>query len=178
MDLPPGRYRLHVAAHDAVQGRSGSLIHDLEVPDLEKASLALSGIFLLSRSSTAMVTAHLDEQIKGILPAPPTAVRTFAQNDELAVYAEVYEEEGAPAHPIDITTTVRSDTGVVVFDRGEAREPTDRDQRGYRHTLRIPLANVEPGPYVLSVEAKSQQDANFAAVRHVPFSVKAVEPAR
>jgi VWFA-related protein len=180
MDLPPGRYRLHVAAHDVVRGRSGSLIHDLEVPDLQ-ASFALSGIVLLSRFSTAMVTAHMDEQIKGMLPAPPTALRTFAQNDELALYAEVYEQEGTPAHTIDITTTVRSDTGVVVFDREEAREATDQAPRGwhaYRHTLQIPLASVEPGTYVLTIETKSRNDANLRAVRHVRFVVTAVERAR
>ena len=46
MDLPPGRYRLHVAAHETVRDRSGSLIYDLEVPDLDKPTVALSGVIL------------------------------------------------------------------------------------------------------------------------------------
>ena len=94
MDLPPGRYRLHVAAHETVRDRSGSLIYDLEVPDLDEPRVALSGVVLLSRSAAAMVTAHADDRIKDMLPGQPTALRAFLQDDELAAFAEVYDEGG------------------------------------------------------------------------------------
>ena len=66
MDLPPGRYRLHVAAHDAVSNRSGSLIHDLEVPEFGKTNFAVSGVALISKSGAAMITAYADEQIRSM----------------------------------------------------------------------------------------------------------------
>jgi VWFA-related protein len=181
IDLPPGRYRLHVAAHETVRDRSGSLIYDLEVPDLEEPSVALSGVILLSRSGAAMMTAHVDERIKDMLPGPPTALRTFLQDDELAAFAEVYDEGGTRPQPVDIVTIVRSDAGAVVFEKAE--ESPSSDAQGVpgaarRQTVRIPLANLEPGHYILSVEARSKLNGDLAAARHVPFTVMPVETAR
>ena len=68
MPLPPGRYRLHAAAHDPVRKLSGSVIQDLEVPDLEKAEFAVIGVALLSKSGAATVTVHADEAIRTLLP--------------------------------------------------------------------------------------------------------------
>ena len=181
MELPSGRYRLHVAAHETVQGRSGSLIYDLEVPDLDKPSVALSGVVLLSRSGAAIVTAHADERIKDMLPGQPTALRTFLQDDELAAFAEVYDEGGVSPHPVDIVTIVRSDAGAVVFEKAEDRPSSDLPGvpgSARRQTVRIPLTNLEPGRYILSVEARSQLNGDLAAARHVPFTVMAVETAR
>ena len=48
IDLPPGRYRLQVAASDPVTGVAGSVISDLEVPDFEKATFAMSGLLVTS----------------------------------------------------------------------------------------------------------------------------------
>ena len=101
MDLPPGRYRLHVAAHDPVSNRSGSLIHDLEVTEFGKTNFAVSGVSLISKSGAAMVTAHADEQIRSMLPGPPSATRTFPQGDEITVFAEVYDDGAAPPASVE-----------------------------------------------------------------------------
>ena len=181
MDLPPGRYRLHVAAHETVRDRSGSLIYDLEVPDLDEPSVALSGVVLLSRSAAAMVTAHADERIKDMLPGQPTALRSFVQDDELAAFAEVYGEGGHSQQPVDIVAIVRSDAGAVVFEKAEdrpSRELQSVPGDARRQTVRIPLTDLEPGRYVLSVEARLQLNGGVAAAKHVPFSVMAAETAR
>jgi len=180
MQLPPGRYRLHVAAHDPVRRRSGSLIHDLHVPDLKKAAFALSGVALMSKSGAATVTAHADDEIKTMLPGPPTAARSFPQDDEIVAFAEVYDDHVHP-HQVDIVTTVRSAAGAVVFEETEARESSARQSRQggvYRHVARIPLVAFEPGDYVLSLAASSRLNANLAAERRVPFTVTATEPTR
>jgi len=180
MDLPPGRYRLHVAAHNPVSNRSGSLIHDLEVPEFGKTSFAVSGVALISKFGAAMVTAHADEQIRSMLPGPPSATRTFSQDDEISVFAEVYDDDAAPPHQVEIVTTVRSPDGDVVFESAEEHESSDlRGARGaYRHTTRIPLWTFKPGNYSLSLEARTSRDANLEVARHVPFTVTAAEPAR
>jgi VWFA-related protein len=180
MDLPPGRYRLHVAAHDPVRNLSGSLIQDLEVPDPEKANFAVSGVFLMSRAGATMVTAHADEQIKTLLPAPPVGIRSFPQDDEVAVFAELYDDASLPPHRVEIVTTVRSEDGTVVFERAEERESSELQGTGgaYRLTTRIPLENLDPGSYVLTLEASSSLDADLEVSRRVPFTVTAVEPAR
>ncbi len=180
MDLPPGRYRLHVAAHNPVSNRSGSLIHDLEVPEFGKTNFAVSGVALISKFGAAMVTAHADEQIRSMLPGPPSATRTFSQDDEIAVFAEVYDDGAAPPHQVEVVTTVRSADGDVVFENAEEHESSElQGARGaYRHTTRIPLWTFKPGNYSLSLEARTSLDANLEVSRHVPFTVTAAEPAR
>ena len=70
-------------------------------------------------------------------------------------------------------TIVRSEAGTVVFEKGE-ESPSNgfRDNvpgAARRQTVRIPLTNLEPGPYILSVEARSQLNGDLAAARHGPF---------
>jgi VWFA-related protein len=180
MQLPPGRYRLHVAAYDPVRRLSGSVISDLEVPDLAKTDFAMSGVALMSKFGAATVTAHVDEEIKTMLPTAPTAARSFSQDDELAVFAEVYDDGSRPWHQVEVVTTIRSAGGAVVFESIDDHESNEyKGTRGaLRHTTRIPFKTFEPGSYVLSLEAKSSLDADHNVVRQVPFTVTAVDQAR
>jgi hypothetical protein len=178
IDLPPGRYRLQVAASDPVRNVAGSVISDLEVPDFKKGTFAMSGLLVTSRSSDVL-TAYADEQIKDVLPSPPIASRTFSQDDEIAAFAEIYDDDVRP-HQVDIVTTLRSVDGDVVFKRVEDRESSELQGAlgTLRHTTRIPVNTLEPGAYVLHLEARSSLDANLKVNRRVPFTVTATEPTR
>ena len=44
------------------------------------------------------MTVQPDEQLKAVLPAPPSARRTFPQNDELALFTEVYDDGSCRSH--------------------------------------------------------------------------------
>ena len=59
-----------------------------------------------SLGSAAMMVAKPDEDLKAVLPAPPVAQRLFAQSDELAVFAEVYDNSGSAPHKVNITASV------------------------------------------------------------------------
>jgi VWFA-related protein len=180
MQLPPGRYRLHVAAHDPVRKLSGSVIHDLDVPDLEKTEFAVSGVAVMSKSGAATITVRADDEIRTLLPGTPTAARSFSQDDDIVVFAEVYDDGARPLHRVEIETTIRSAGGDVVFERVEDRESSElQGARGtFRHTTRIPVNTLEPGAYVLSLEARSSLDADLKVARNIPFTVTAVERAR
>jgi VWFA-related protein len=178
MELPPGRYRLHVAASAPDRNRAGSVLHDLEVPDFKKAGLAMSGVLLMSKSRAHTLIAHADEQAKSILPGPPTATRTFPRDDEIAVFAEVYATKQPPSDEVNIVTTARSDAGEVVFEKTETLR-SSKLEGGYRHVVHIPLQAFEPGAFILSVEAKSKRKPNSAKTVHqLPFTVTAADPAR
>src|SRR5204862_2011916 len=77
LELPPGRYQLKFAAHDAGGGALGSVIYELEVPDFVKPPLVMSGLAITSMSGTALPTTPPDEQLKALMPGPPVALRTF-----------------------------------------------------------------------------------------------------
>jgi hypothetical protein len=158
LDLPPGKYQLRVAAHDANGGNVGSVQYDLNVPDFQKAPFSMSGLALTSGLSSALPTVRPDEQLKQVLPGAPTSLRKFAQNDEVVVFAEVYDNEGSKPHKVDIVATVTTDEGRVLFKTDETRDSTDLGgaRGGYGYTTKIPMKELAPGLYVLKVEAKSR----------------------
>jgi VWFA-related protein len=179
VDLPPGRYQLRFAAHDTSGGNVGSVLYDLDVPDFNKSPFVMSGIVLTSMSGAAGLTARPDEQLRNVLPGPPVALRAFPQNDEVSLFAEVYDAAGDKPHKVDITTTVTSDTGQVLFKADEERSSTDLGGKrgGYGYTTKIPMKDLPPGAYVLKVEAKSRLGSGPATAREVRFTVEQARPA-
>jgi VWFA-related protein len=178
MELPAGRYQVRVAARDAAKTNIGSIIYDLEVPDFYKDPFGISGLTLTSMSGAAMVTAKVDDQLKTVLPAPPIGQRAFPQNDEIALFAEVYDNAGKTPHKVDIVTTVTTDTGTVLFKNEEARDSSELQgaKGGYGYTTRVPLSDIPPGTYVLKVEGRSRLGDNQVAGREVQFTVVAPLP--
>ena len=92
------------------------------------------------------------------MPGPPIALRTFPQNDEVVLFAEVYDNAGSTPHKVDITATVTADEGKVMFTANEVRDSSDLggQRGGYGYTTKIPMKDLAPGSYVLKVEAKSR----------------------
>jgi VWFA-related protein len=177
IDVPPGRYQLRIAAHDSGGGAVGSIMYDLEVPDFVKAPLSMSGIVLTSPSAALRPTVKADDQLRSVLPASPVAVRSFPQNDQVAIFAEVYDNSGNIAHKVDIASTITTDEGKVVFKADETRDSSELggQRGGYGYTAQIPLKDVAPGPYVLTVTARSRVSPNPTVERQVRI---VVEPAR
>ena len=174
VDLPPGKYQFRVAAHDATGGNVGSVQMDLEVPDFAKVPFSLSGLTLTSGAGSQMPTVKPDEQLKQVLPGPAIALRSFPQNDEVAVFAEVYDNAGGTPHKVDITASVITDEGKVMFTANEVRDSTELGGKtgGYGYSARIPMKDLPPGPYVLKVEAKSRLANTPPATRDVRIRVE------
>ncbi|MPY90966.1 MAG: VWA domain-containing protein [Luteitalea sp.] len=173
LELPPGRYQLRVAARESEKGMRGSVFYDLHVPDYTEKNLTMSGILLTSRAAALTLTPALDDEVKEMLETPPTLIRTFVAGDVLTAYAEVYDPL-KPAHQVAITTLVKSVEGREVFRATEQRASTELDGEGggFGHKVEIPLVDVEPGTYVLQVEAKPTLEKD-AAVRELSFQVVA-----
>jgi VWFA-related protein len=180
MDLPPGRYQLRIAARDSTKATIGSVIYDLDVPDFYKQPIGMSGVALTSLGGASMMTARPDDQLKDLLPAPPVAARTFAQNDELALFAEIYDNSGNAPHKVDILTSVLTDEGRVLFKNEEARDSSELQgaRGGFGYTTRIPLSEIPPGTYVLNVEARTRLGQGMTANRQVQFTIVPAERGR
>jgi hypothetical protein len=60
-----------------------------------------------------------------------------------------------------------------VFKNEDQRDSRDLDGKrgGYVYTARVPLTGVEPGAYVLGVEARSTLDADLAFRRRIRIVV-------
>jgi hypothetical protein len=119
------------------------------------------------------LTVRPDELLQQVMPGPPVAARTFAQSDELALFVEVYDNDAAKPHKVDVTTTVTSDEGKVMIKTEEVRDSSElQGQRGgYGHAARLALEDLPPGPYVLTVSARSRLGDMPSVERQVPFTV-------
>ena len=173
IDLPPGRYQLRVAAHDGGGGSIGSVLYDVTVPDFVKMPISMSGIALTSVSSSGRPTVRPDEQLRMVLPASPVGNRTFPQNDEIALFAEIYDNSATTPHKVDITSTITTDEGKVMFKADDQRDSSELGGRsgGYGYSAKIPLKDIAPGRYVLTVSARSRVSPNPTAERQVRITV-------
>ena len=174
LNVPPGKYQLRVAAHDPGSGSVGSVLYDLEVPDFTKERLSISGLVLTSAAAmTAVPTARPDAELRMALPGPPVAARTFAQNDQLAIFVDVYDNDLTPVHKVDITTSLIADSGRVVFKNDEERSTADLEGKpgGFGIGTTLALSDFDPGLYVLKVEARSRLGADVSASRDVQIRI-------
>ena len=172
MELPPGTYQLRVAAK-ASAGGTGSVHYDLVVPDFSKAPLSISGIAVTSRTAGGVPTAGSIPDLGDALPAPPTTARAFPVGDELAVLAEIYDNQGAQPHSVEITATLRAEGRVQVFANSEMRSSSELGgtRGGYGYTTRIPLKDLEPGLYVLAIRARSTLGGTEPVTREVQIRI-------
>jgi VWFA-related protein len=177
MTVPPGHYQLRVAAYDAGGGAVGSVLYDLDVPDFAKERIAMSGLVLTSPAASAVPTAKPDEELRMLLPGPPAGTRTFAQNEQLALFTDVYDNDVSKVHKVDITTSLTADAGRVVFKNEEERSTEDLGGKpgGFGVGTTLSLSDFDPGLYVLKVEARSRLGADVAASREVQIRITAPE---
>jgi hypothetical protein len=175
LELKPGRYQLRVAAMDiASGGLRGSVLYDLDVPDFSKDPLTMSGIGLISVTASAAVTTGPDQRWKQYVGAPPTAIRDFFKDDQLRQYVEVYDNSKRKDHVVEVTTLVRAESGRQVFSETQRVPSTPIKGKPPTHRLltTIPLGDLQPGQYVLTVEVHSSAILSLAASREIPFNVR------
>jgi VWFA-related protein len=174
LNVPPGRYQLRVAVKEMHEGAVGTVRQTLDVPDFSKSPLQLSGIALTSISATRMPTANPDEQLKGVLPGAPTAIREFPRADTLALFAEVYDNHTSTPHRVAISSSLIADDGRVVVAASDERSSGElQGKKGaYGYTREIPLSQIAPGRYVLRIEARTLLANGATATREVELHVR------
>ena len=171
IDVPPGEYHLSVAAVDGGGGAArGSVKYDVTVPDFSKP-LSMSGIALSSIETNAIPTSPSDSRLEQSLGLIPTTTRSFRTEDELRVYAEIYDNDGQ-AHGTTVTTAVRSVSGGSTVFTVQHVLPRATDRTTYPVVTPIPLIDIQPGEYVLTVDVQSSATPDRTISRQVLFSVR------
>jgi VWFA-related protein len=170
-NLPPGRYQIRVGAHESGGAAVATVPVDVEVPDYSKEQLAMSGIMLTSNVSGVAVTANAEMQPEGALPTPIVVRRTFTPRETLTAYAEVYDNSSPMAHALDVTVSVlNAADGRLVFETRDRRDvEAGPRMRMHGFTTPVPLSGLQPGTYVLRINAAA---GNQTAVRELPFEVR------
>lgn len=177
IDLPDGRYQLRVAAGS--RANAGSVVYDLEVPDFRDGPLTMSGISLTSLAAAAVATVRPDDLLGGVLPAPPAAAREFTADDQVALFAEIYDNRRTPRNEdpgaIELTAALLSDRGRVVrlgTEAARTRTPVAEKSGGQGFVSRLRLDGLQPGSYVIQVDARSAGPDAAVVSRRIPIRIR------
>jgi VWFA-related protein len=172
LDLAPGRYQLRVGVLESQTKKAGSVTFDLEVPEFAKAPLSMSSLALTSAMSGIAPTVRPKDPLEKLLPGPLSSYREFTPEDEIALFAEVYDTI-KQAHKVEIAATVMAEGGQTVFQTREERDSSELagSSGGYGFQTRVPLKNVAPGLYVLRVEATARVGDRQVVTRETVFRV-------
>jgi VWFA-related protein len=148
----PGAYQLRVALRDQASERVGSSSQFVEVPDMKKRRLAISGI-LLGVSDQAQSTQPV---LSNFDPANSAAVRQFRQGENMRYSFVIYNPHLDPA-----TGQPQLQTQVRVFREGQPvftgraqrfplNNPPDMSRLSAASAIKLG-ADMTPGEYVLQV---------------------------
>jgi VWFA-related protein len=164
LTLAPGTYELRVATR---QGRSaviGSVHTFVDVPKFDDDALTLSGLVLLDRRAPS--TTPVDS-LSGILEAVPTTRREFRASDDVSAFARVYQKAGAPPNAVTVVFRVLNrDLREVSATRTDLAASQFANGNSADARLTLPLASLNPGAYVLRLDASingatSRRDLRF-----------------
>jgi VWFA-related protein len=167
LDLKPGRYEILTAVEDTRLGRSGSVYTDVDVPDYQRAPVALSGLLMSVRPGTAVAPAA---SLEGVVPVTPTTRRVFASSDTVSAFVRLYQGVSRVLIPGYVVAEILDDQDVSVY-RQETRLVAGAfgASRAVDFTVDVPVDRLGPGQYVLGVEARH---GNETARRDVRFTVR------
>jgi VWFA-related protein len=148
--LKPGYYQIRAATVGANDELNGMAIYDLDVANLADGAVALSSIELRRPSGRVATTRRLQSV------------------GEIQQQIEVYANKKVREQTIDVTSRVMRETGEVVFiERVALSAPADARVV----TSTIPLRDLPPGRYTLTVEARGSVDPKQVVTRSLAFSV-------
>ena len=160
ISLPAGRHQVRFVVHQP-NGKTGMVVGDVDVPDF-KGAVSMSGIVIASSRLSAQPPLKMDEPLRKLLGAHPTAERTFARSDMVTAYTEVYMS----GRPDAMTATVAR---AGQLNRSRPVDMTLSPDTGrFGVVARIPMRDLQPGDYVLTLEAKAGRQN---VTRQVLFSV-------
>jgi hypothetical protein len=137
----------------------------------------MSGLLLSSTSAPEVLTVQHDAVAEKLLGAPPTGRREFAQNETLALVTEIYDNltPQRPRH-IDVAVRLTSENGVDTFASRDSLTNGSSDSATWTalaYAGQIPLKNVAPGRYVLTVEARDRDNSGTTATVQTVVTIAA-----
>ena len=167
LDLKPGRYEIRIAAQSSLTEKTGSVFYDIEVPDFSKGRLALSGVVV--SAAPGRVVAPRDK-LAAVVPVIPTCQRDFRTDDQVTAYLEVYQPGKQLLSPVQLAVTMTDSAGVKLTEHHDtlAADRFAKDRTAGAR-LAVPVADLRPGPYLLTIEAAQQK---ISVRRQVRFTVR------
>ena len=165
--LPPGRHDVRLNVRSTALGRTGSVFTTVDVPDVARAPVALSGIVLGNLPPSEMPRA---DALASVLPIVPTSARAFSTSQAIVVFFNVFQSSTA-SQPLSLRVQILDRRDQPIVNRAETL-PVDAFAagRGIAQQFALPLGDLTTGPYLLHVTATHA--SGTTARREVPFVVR------
>jgi hypothetical protein len=161
IDLEPGFYNLRISAHSRTFETTGSVYMTIDVPDLEKPPVSLSGVLV---NATLGLPISPRDALAGLVPIVPTAARTFARGQPVSAFLRMYRHNDKGGTP-SLRIRILDDHDRTVLEETRTVETAPIADVRYD----VPTARLVSGPYLLTFEAT----AGKASIRRdVRFSIR------
>ncbi len=183
-----GAYQLRIAVRDSATGRVGSANQLIEIPDIKKSRLALSGITMRginstsaprTAASTGQVVNQTDDKADAMDPQAGRAVRKLRGGMVLEYAYVIYNARTDKA-----TRRPQLETQMRLFRDGQqvyagkvrefnAGQQTDANQFVGGGALQL-MREMEPGEYVLQVivtDRLAKEDKHRTATQWIDFDI-------
>ena len=141
IDLPPGRYRLRLAALHEAAAKTGTVMVDIVVPDFNRDPASMSGVVLSAAPGRPSAPRDL---LNDVLPTVPTAQRAFTATDRATALAYVYQSGTKAIVPAQVTIRVTDARGSTLISDAQGI-PVDRFVMAETVTRLGPPRSVPPG---------------------------------
>jgi len=160
--LKPGHYEIRVAL-DAGSAERASVYTDVDVPDFAERPLSLSGIVVAASPSPPSTPMDL---FKDLLPIVPTARREFARTSRASVLLRVYQRSNDAPQPVSVTAHIQDTAGRALMKDAAMLDPAQfASSHAADYRIALPLERLNPGEYLLSLEAARGEQSARRAVR-------------
>ena len=153
----PGAYQMRVAIRDAASAKVGSANQFIEVPDLKKGELSISGIVLENFTEAQWKELNSAQNIaqRQIGLMQDTSLRRFKRGTILSYTTEIYNAK------LDSSKKPQLQTQIKMFRDGQLvldGKPTAFNAEGQSNQAKLQLAGalglgneMKPGDYVLQI---------------------------
>lgn len=173
--LPPGNFKIDVVVRDVVSGKTGVIKQGFVVPKYPEGDLATSSLIMATRLEPLNGRMPTGQFVLGSLKVIPNATGVFRQDQTMGVYMQVYNVS------ID-QATLRPSVDIEYIISQKEKEVTriKEDGKGGLGSLTsqqitlarlIPLKDLKPGFYDLSVAIKDQVAGKTITTRREPFQI-------
>jgi len=166
LTLAPGRYQIRVAAQLGPNGPTGSVYHDVDVPDPRRSPISLTGVAL---SREGGVPAVPSDRFRDVIPIIPTTQRTFRNTDRVRGFLQVYQGRGAPDRVVVAASVQNANGNVVWHDSRTLEVAVFATTLAAPFEFELPLIGIGTGLHLLTIEATRGRDV---ARQHVQFEVR------
>ncbi|MBN2321029.1 MAG: VWA domain-containing protein [Acidobacteria bacterium] len=160
--LEPGVYQARVGIREKDTGRMGTAMAWVEVPDLEKSSLALSSLVLLDLASAN--TEDSGDINAGDLNRVRTVqgIRLYRQNEICGYFFSLYHDmDDSDDSNLELKMELLNGTEAVRWSewRPLSIDQKNIDEKGWAYIgEKIHLAGLTPGIYELRVSVKDKKE--------------------